>query len=221
MKVDKMVPKIYYSESRDFSFIGRLFEIVLNYMKTNADLVDNNLDSENISELALQLLNYTLGFESKHDYDNKALIYLASSFSELLREKGTTNSIKKAIQLLLTSQQIDKNAEADILLEHSGDDSYYWECYVPAKLKDVVLLEDLLDYILPAGVLFNIVSNDTKIENPGATEINSAATFEDFNMNDSNLGRVYSSASDTEGVSSNNQDKSISTIGVIVKEIQE
>ena len=39
MEVRKLVPDVYYRESRDFSYIGRLIEILVNYNKTGADLV--------------------------------------------------------------------------------------------------------------------------------------------------------------------------------------
>ena len=38
IKLQDYTPDIYYSESRDFQFIGRLFDLVLNYVKTNVDI---------------------------------------------------------------------------------------------------------------------------------------------------------------------------------------
>ena len=37
IKLQELTPSVYYEQSRDFQFIGRLYDIVLNYIKTNAD----------------------------------------------------------------------------------------------------------------------------------------------------------------------------------------
>lgn len=62
MKVERMVPEIYYDKSRDFAYIGRLLEIVFNYMKTAADNVGVEPD-EDIDSNIIDLLVNTLGFE--------------------------------------------------------------------------------------------------------------------------------------------------------------
>ena len=153
MKFDKLIPQVYYKESRDFSYIGRLVEIIINYMKTNTDVVNINPNSENIDSNILNLLAMTLGFETKHRYLTKDLIYVCNSFTELVKNKGTKASIEAAIQLLLTSQGID-----DIfIIQRDDDDPYNLILRVPEKLTDLILLEDLFEYILPAGVTYTIV----------------------------------------------------------------
>ena len=39
IRLQDMTPSVYYDQSRDFQFIGRLFDVVLNSVKTNADMV--------------------------------------------------------------------------------------------------------------------------------------------------------------------------------------
>ena len=54
MEVRKLVPDIYYKDSRDFSYIGRLFEVLINYMKTGAYLVKESViegESKNSSSI--------------------------------------------------------------------------------------------------------------------------------------------------------------------------
>ena len=41
IKLRNLTPDVYYNESRDFQFIGRLFDVVLNSVKTEADLLYN------------------------------------------------------------------------------------------------------------------------------------------------------------------------------------
>ena len=37
IKLQELTPSVSYEQSRDFQFIWRLYAIVLNYVKTNAD----------------------------------------------------------------------------------------------------------------------------------------------------------------------------------------
>lgn len=157
MKVKNMVPEVYYRDSRDFAFIGRLIEILLNYMKTGADCVSTSLKSDSANPNTIQLLVNTLGFDSKHEYINKDLIYIASTFCDLLRNKGTGYAIDTAIRLLLNSQNI-KNSDSKTFVYGENSDL---EIRIPEGLEDIILLEDLFDYILPAGVTYKL----TKIAN--------------------------------------------------------
>lgn len=189
MKVENLVPTIYYKESRDFSYIGRLFEVLLNYMKTNADLVDASLNSDSVKSILVELLNSTLGFESKHEYITKDLIYIASSFTELVRKKGSEQAISEAIQLLLTSQNIDLAYNLKI-----NQAKFEINIIVPTNMNDVVLLEDLFDYIIPAGWTVVINKGDPN-ETSAYNVITSKDSITSYIVNDSGdnngLGNVY------------------------------
>ena len=152
MKVEKMVPRVYYKESRDFSYIGRIFEIGLNYMKTCADLSGADPDSDQVNPMIVDLLSTTLGFESKHQYITQDLIAIASTLVDILKYKGTKRSIEKVIETLAASQQIDQELE----LVPDEEDKYNWTLIIPPDLKDIVLLKDLFDYILPAGICISL-----------------------------------------------------------------
>ena len=152
MKVNDLLPEVYYKESRDFAYIGRLVEVILNYMKTAADCVNLNVDNENIDSNIVDLIVDTLGFELKHSYANKDLIGVASAFSTLLKYKGSTAAIELAIRLLLNSQGIvsESDFEFCILDEEKAE----IQINIPDVLSDIILLEDLFDYILPVGVTY-------------------------------------------------------------------
>lgn len=156
MKTSNMVPEIYYSGSRDFSFIARLYEIAINYMKSCADMVSYNLDSENADSTLIDLLCNTLGFTVKHKYINKDLVSIASIFSHLVKWKGSEYSIMEAVKTLLNSQGIKEQFALD-----TSDQKVTLR--LPPETKDIILLEDLFDYILPAGMLIDI--NYSKIYN--------------------------------------------------------
>lgn len=156
MKVEKLIPEVYFSQSRDFSYIGRLLEILYNYMKTNSDCISANNSSVDIDATTVELIALTLGFESKHRYSTKDLIYIISSFSELIRKKGTKESINTAIRLLINSQKIVIKDIEDFVgnITATGQDRFILDIKIPEHLTDIILLEDLFDYILPAGMLY-------------------------------------------------------------------
>lgn len=158
MKVQNMVPEVYYESSRDFSYIGRILEVALNHMKTNADLVNSNLNTVDSDDL-LNSLAYTLGFKPKHKYINKDLINVCSNFTNILKNKGTKYAIEECIKILLNSQDIIGDF---VILEDY--DNYYLEVGLPSGTKDIVLLEDLFDYILPTGWIYSIVNIASKKE---------------------------------------------------------
>lgn len=190
MKVDKLVPEIYYKESRDFSYVGRLFEVLFNYLKTNVDLVGESLIfpiNEEASSSIIELLSTSLGFESKHKYQNKDLIYLCSVFAYLLRNKGNKHSIEDAITTLLRSQSI--NDSFDISADE--DEDYKYVIYVPKQLNDIVLLEDIYEYILPTGWNYTI---RTKASGGGSNFYTSKINMDDIigieTMTGTSLGQV-------------------------------
>ena len=70
INLKNQVPGIYYDASRDFQVLGHLYEVVLNYVKTNADmmyLLPNDVEADT---RAIELLATTLGFKlSRRNYD--------------------------------------------------------------------------------------------------------------------------------------------------------
>ena len=66
IKLQDYTPEVYYRESRDFQFIGRLYDLVLNYVKTNADLIYSLPLSDNSDNQFIDLMAMTLGFHAKH-----------------------------------------------------------------------------------------------------------------------------------------------------------
>lgn len=153
MKVENLVPVVYYKESRDFSYVGRLIEILFNYIKTNTDLVGkgvNTLSSHNL----INLLTSSVGFESKHEYTNEDLVRICSSFVYLVRNKGSVKAIEDTINILLRAQNID----FDVDIYFDSDDDKLILVEVPMDLTDTALIDDIFDYILPTGILYRYTS---------------------------------------------------------------
>ena len=153
VKTQKLVPEVYYNRSRDFQLLGRVYDIIFNYIKMNADLINNSPYEENIDDKLIALVCSTLGFKETHEYNTKQLKALCSIFVGCLRHKGTLASVQDLLNLLVNveNQKQDAYAEPDI------ENPYLLNIYMPLDISDTSLFEDVLFYILPAGVSYRLV----------------------------------------------------------------
>lgn len=169
IELQQMTPSPYYGQSRDFQFIGRLFDVVLNSVKTNADMIYNNPLSANSNDKLADLMALTLGFKSKHKYTSVQLAALCSAFSEIMRNKGSLKSVELAVDALLNAEGITDKFSYSLTDENGSIDASVIKTkltlYVPQQLTNLSLIRDLLDYILPAGISCQIVSQNANAEN--------------------------------------------------------
>jgi hypothetical protein len=147
----KLYPSVYYDKSRDFQLIGRTYEIVFNYLKTGVDTIKHDPLTTDSDEQLLDLMSYTLGFKPKHKYNTTQLVAICSALMLIMKNKGSIKSIEYALAALLKAEGITD--EGTIHVDYSKN---ILTIYCPSQLSDIVLLNDLLDYILPAGLSYNI-----------------------------------------------------------------
>jgi len=167
IRLQDSTPAIYYDQSRDFQLIGRLYDIVLNSVRTNAANVYNLPIGKNMDEKLLNLLSTTLGFQSRHKYNSKQLAAICSVLPRILRWKGSINAILTAVNALLQAEGIKQS------LDYSIDAKEQITLYLPQDLSDLTLLQDLLIYILPAGIgcqMVKEISETIKAETNLTTE---------------------------------------------------
>ena len=172
IKVQKYTPQVYYDNSRDFQALGRLCEVLYNYLLMNIDIMRGLPLSDNIDPTLLDLVLLTVGFDRHHNYTNVDLIKLAEIFKYIMKIKGTEKAIEEIVYLLLRSQSVE---DEDFVLNIHSLTGKFWvqdwkpdtdrvdtfsvDLYVSNKLKDIVLIEDVFDYILPAGFIYHIYSS--------------------------------------------------------------
>lgn len=156
IKTINITPSFYSKESRDYQLIARLYDAVFNYSKMSIDGMTNLPISINSDKRFLDLVAKTLGFESKHNYNTENLYALCSSFKKIMFHKGTILAIEESVSMLLRAQNINKK----FVVKQSEDKII--QIYVPTELKDVVLIEDMMSYILPAGFTYEIYARDIK-----------------------------------------------------------
>jgi len=151
IKLQDLTPDVYYKESRDFQFIGRLFDIVLNSIKTDSEIINGiPLDNDTDDQL-IHLWATTLGFKTNKNYNINQLRAVCSVFSEALRWKGSRKAIELIVQAILSSEGI----KDDLVIDDSELPSL--KLLIPNKLSDINLLRDTLSYIIPVGTVVTII----------------------------------------------------------------
>ena len=153
INVKKLVPEVYFNRSRDFQLLCRIYEIVFNYLKTNQDTIYNNPLNDFSDSKLLDLLCITLGFEPKHEYNAAQLRGLCSVFIEAIRNKGSLTSINLILNMISNVEETEFNCYSEI----NSLNPYVLDVYIPLEVKDIKLIEDVLDYILPAGMSYTLI----------------------------------------------------------------
>ena len=156
IKFQDLTPEVYYKRSRDFQYIGRLFDLVLNNAKMNTDIISSLPLNPDMDPRLLDLLALTLGFKSKHEYNTKQLAALCSIFPFVLRNKGSKLAIEMACNALLNAEGITKGASIEVSNQTIS-------IFLPSELSDLNLLKDLLNYILPAGMSCSLIQEATLV----------------------------------------------------------
>jgi len=149
-------PKAYYNGSRDFQALARVLEMLSNFGKVGAELISNTVFG-GIDPTMLTLLSRTLGFESNHHYNESEFKALCSSFVDIMRWKGSRKALEKSVEMFMMANQLPGEYDIYPISTPSGLDRTTWEVRLPAEARNVTLLNDVLSYVLPAGVSYRFV----------------------------------------------------------------
>ena len=161
IKLQDLTPAIYYKQSRDFQFIGRLYDIVLNYVKTGAENLYNLPIGQNMNEQLLNLLALTLGFKTNKQYNSKQLLAICGALPTILKHKGSIQALVLATNALLAAEGVKQPLDYTLIPKQGI------KLYIAQELDDLTLFTDLLDYLLPAGLSCTIIKESqlvTKVE---------------------------------------------------------
>ncbi len=169
INIKNQIPSIYYDASRDFQVLGHLFEVVLNYSKTNADmmyLLPSKLEADT---RATELLALSLGFKLKRNYDKDQLAALVSIFPQLLKIKGTLRAVDLAGNALVKAAGVPGTFACELA-------DHILTIKIPQELSDITLFLDLLPYIIPFGIRVSIIRT-TVLTQRLSTEVSTATTM--------------------------------------------
>lgn len=181
IRTQDLTPSIYYKESRDFQLFGRLYDIVFNYVKTNVDLMENFPINVHTDSKLIELLARTLGFNNKLNYRNDDLNAICNVFISLMRDKGSLRSIKSLVRTILNVSDINKN---HLVSMNTASKYPLIEIHVPDVVSnsEIKLLEDVLEYILPIGVCYDIKT--TKVSEVDRGTLNLSDVLRSSNLLD-------------------------------------
>lgn len=154
IKTWKRTPRVYSKESRDYQLLSILFDLGFNSSKTPIDTM-LNLYTTNIDYRFLDLACRTIGFNYNGTYTDQELADVLESFKYLTMNKGRKEAIIMAINLLLNSQNI--KSEYYIQWESTGSKiEKSFNLMLPPETKNVKLLDEIFEYILPFGWVYTI-----------------------------------------------------------------
>lgn len=171
LKAHNFTPSVYYNESRDFQFIGRLFDVVLNSVKTNVDMLYNIPLSENSDDRLLSLMMLTLGFKPRHQYNNRQLKAFCMAFTQAIRNKGSLRAFEIAVNALANSEGI-RDGIIGVTIASDATDAPMLTISLPQDFKGTTLLRDIMDYLLPAGISYQLITQTAiSFANTPTTEV--------------------------------------------------
>lgn len=164
--VIKMTPAEYSAQSRDYQVIARLYSALFNISKSYIDSLqiwNNNIDNKLVT-----LRSRTLNFIARHSWDEDDLEAVTSCFKYLMRNKGTMKALEYCINILMKIEKINgENIDELVTIEN-----YNVNIRVPENLLTIGILDDLINYILPAGLTFSIETyKTTGLQNDLKTEL--------------------------------------------------
>ena len=192
IKLQDLTPKVYYDYSRDFQFIGRLYDLVLNSVKTNAANLYNLPCGKNMDEQLLNLLALTLGFKiTKQQYNSKQLRAICESLPTILKHKGSIQALVLAVNVLLAAEGITQSLDYEVIPKQGV------VLGVAQELEDLTLLEDLLDYLLPAGLSCTIIKK-SKLVTTTTTILNLSDTVTVYKEESAKLSVVAPTHNSTD-----------------------
>ena len=192
IKLQDLTPKVYYDYSRDFQFIGRLYDLVLNSVKTNAANLYNLPCGKNMDEQLLNLLALTLGFKiTKQQYNSKQLRAICESLPTILKHKGSIQALVLAVNVLLAAEGITQSLDYEVIPKQGV------VLGVAQELEDLTLLEDLLDYLLPAGLSCTIIKK-SKLVTTATTILNLSDTVAVYKEESAKLSVVAPTHNSTD-----------------------
>ena len=152
-------PTYYTDKSRDFQLFGHIFDAVANssFQRSNAILneyVEGATDKEFVD-----LLAKTLNFNTSRKYDHNALEKICFAFKYLMKNKGTKTAVRDLVNVMTKVYGIVYDYGQFVTFtvkDANGVNQYLIDIYLPEEVKDIALMVDVLDYILPTGFLYKI-----------------------------------------------------------------
>ena len=148
------VPEVYVNQSRDFQVLCRLYDCWHGASKFNIDCIENILDPMMCPDTYLELLATRVGFFPRIHIDSNVLRYIISSFSNIIKNKGTKKSILEAIYCILKAENNPESTKP--VLIYFDTINHNINIYTGNFLYNKLALNELLSYVLPFGYTYEL-----------------------------------------------------------------
>ena len=155
-RVQDKTPEVYTSTSRDFQLLGRLYDCIINGIKFDTDSVLDIINTDNIDNKLLKLLQTKLGFFSSKDITDESLRYILKAFPTILKHKGSLKSIKQAVCTFLKLNGI-KSKVSIKKVNNNLTNPYLIEISLDERIDNTYILNEVLKYILPTGYIISYI----------------------------------------------------------------
>lgn len=157
-KTKESTPRYYTNTSRDFQLLGHLLDCVVSNVRQGVEGITNVPFNKNVDTSLLSLTQTTLGLNLTHKYSSSSLLSICSNLKHILSLKGSKQSIEECVKTLLNSQNLKEEYNVYV-----NNNDYSITIRVPKSTQELNLLEDLLNYVVPAGYTYSIIKS--KLEN--------------------------------------------------------
>lgn len=147
----KQTPLEYSKESRDYQVLARLYTSLFNVSKMYIDNLQ--IWNSDIDNKLATLRAKTLNFQTKHNWDLKDLEAITAGFKYLMRYKGTTEAVKIILSIIMKIEKIDNKINGSSVVLNNN----CLNIKIEKDLMSAGIIEDLLRYILPAGITYRII----------------------------------------------------------------
>lgn len=188
IKVKNSVPSVYYNSSRDFQLLGHFFDLVLNAVKTEADILFSLPLSTNSPDQLLDLMAFTLGLRlDKSKYNVRQLRAICSVAPKMMRTKGSLTSVNILCTALMHADSIEGDFSVNV-----SEDGTALTVSISSLATCADILYEILPYIIPAGMVFNIKqSNSYDIDITDQYAVNDRVSYaqggKDYVLTDSEI----------------------------------
>lgn len=168
----------YYTTSRDYLVFLHLFDLLINAMKTDIDMIPDNLDPYKCNQKLLELLASFVGYDYDYSESFDANRMIIANYINMIRNRGNKIGLSMAAALSFNSKEdLDKVEELNMFsidfIRSENKVAIY--IYYPVYLDKI---RDLLERVRPIGLALEIIP---------AYEINAIETIEVHDYYENNL----------------------------------
>ena len=160
--VVKQTPLEYSKQSRDYQILARLYSAIFNLSKMYID--DMSVWEKDIDNKLSILRARTLNFKTTHTWDQDELEEITYCFKYLMRNKGTKLALEACINIIMKINHIDVNPDSNLV----SIDGHEITINIEGGTTNLGVIEDLLKYLLPAGVTYRVNTYKTYSVSRGA-----------------------------------------------------